>query len=277
MKHAIFLSALLTTSASAQHEHHGHHDHQAEEPVASEESELRDPHAYSGGYTSHSSPYHDPEMPPHLHGTDDLYWALKFDRLEFVSAKEEKPHTSWEINSWLGKSFNKLWLKSEGEYSDKKIKDSENELFWSHAIDPYWDSTLGVRYDAGDFEGKAYAALGIQGLAPYWFETSATLYIGDRGSLGFNAEVEYELLFTQRLILEPRLELDLKDLARKAEGEHPSHIAYGMRLRYEIYRRFAPYLGIEQSHSFRTKKLDLASHDTDGPSTEIMAGLRFWF
>ncbi|RZA15538.1 MAG: copper resistance protein B [Proteobacteria bacterium] len=262
-----------TNIAMAQHEHH----HQEAAPPAHEDTDEgpRDPHAHSGGYTQHSNPYLVEGMPAHSHGGDDSYLALLMERFEIVGTRDEKPAGQFEGELWYGTSFEKWLLRSEGEIFDHKISESENELLWAHAIAPYWDAVAGLRYDAGESTGQGFLALGLRGLAPYWFETNANLYLGDKGRVALNAEAEYELLFTQRLILSPRLEVDMADLFDRDDtlGRSSNNLTVGLRLRYEIYRRFAPYIGLESS-----QYLD-AKDDGDAEAAarnSAVAGVKIW-
>ncbi|RZA19625.1 MAG: copper resistance protein B [Proteobacteria bacterium] len=264
---------LLSNTAAAQHEHH----HQESPTPQTQEADdgPRDPHANSGGYTQHSNPYVVQGMSEHSHGGDDSYLALLMERFEIVGTKDEKPLGQFEGELWYGTSFEKWLLRSEGEVFDHKVSESENELLWAHAIAPYWDTVAGLRYDAGNSVGQGYLALGVRGLAPYWFETNANLYIADEGRTAFKAEAQYELLFSQRLILSPRLELDLADLLKTDErlGRHSEKATFGLRLRYEIYRRFAPYIGLETSQYFGVKE---TSEPQPAVRNSAVAGVKFW-
>ena len=151
---------------------------------------------------------------------------------------------------------------------------------WGHALNAYFDTQLGVRLDQYN-EGKdrQWLAIGIQGLAPYWFELDVTAYVGDDGRTAFSAETEYELLLTQRLILQPRAELNLygKDDLDNRLGSGLSDLALGLRLRYEFSRQFSPYIGVEWTDTYgdTADYRRAAGEDTSG--TQFVAGLRFWF
>jgi copper resistance protein B len=152
-------------------------------------------------------------------------------------------------------------------------------LLWGHAVAAYWDTQLGVRYDSGVGTDRKWLAFGVQGLAPYWFEVEATAYAGEQGRTAFRLEAEYELLLTQKLILQPRIEANFygkRDVAREL-GSGLSDLAAGVRLRYEIRREFAPYIGIERADKFGATAdfARAAGHDTQ--ETRIVAGLCFWF
>src|SRR6185437_4990291 len=98
---------------------------------------------------------------------------LLLDELEYTRGNHGDDGAFLDGQLWYGADFNKLWLKSEGEYAGGKLRDLRTEALWSHAISSYWDSQLGVRQDLGEGPRRTWAALGIQGLAPYWFDIEA--------------------------------------------------------------------------------------------------------
>ena len=136
-----------------------------------------------------------------------------------------------------------------------------------------------MRHDSGVDPSRTWVAFGVQGLAPYWFETEATAYFGEDGRSALRFDAEYELLLTQRLILQPRIEANFygkRDAAREL-GSGLSDVTMGLRLRYEIRREFAPYVGIERARKFGGTKdlVRAAGKDTD--ESRVVAGVRFWF
>jgi len=160
----------------------------------------------------------------------------------------------WDAVAWYGGDFDKLWLRSEGERESHRT-DARIEALWNHAFASYWDWQLGARRDfsggsAHNVPDRTWTAFGIQGLAPYWFEIEATAYVGDGGRTAARVRAEYELLLTQRLILQPELELnwyDRRDRVREIAGGL-SDAEVGLRLRYEIRREIAPYIGVVWKH-----------------------------
>lgn len=241
--------------------------------------DARDPDAYSNGYTLHSGPYLVSPETAHMHGTDDLFWAVQMDRLEQRRSPNERPETAYETDIWLGTSYDKALMRLEGKIEANKLADSTNEILWAHAISTFWDMILGVNYEAGDFKGKGSGAFGVKGLAPYWFESEITVYIGEGQDWKVRSEFEYELLFTQKLILTPRLEFSVanKGDPERGLGSGLREGALGMRLRYEFIRRFGPYLGIEREQSFaETARIAKAKGKNKG-QTDYLGGVRFWF
>jgi Uncharacterized protein involved in copper resistance len=146
-------------------------------------------------------------------------------------------------------------------------------------VTPWWDLLAGVRHDFHPADSQTFAAIGVQGLAPYFFEIEATAYFGEAGQTAARLEAEYELLLTNRLILQPQIQLDLhgRDDPARGIGSGLSTLEIGMRLRYEITRRFAPYLGVVHERAFGDTA-DLrraAGEDTD--DVQVVAGVRIWF
>lgn len=186
---------------------------------------------------------------------------------------------AWELQGWYGGDADKLWLRSEGERSGGRLEDGDVEALWSHAVAAYWDTTLGVRHDLGDGPSRDWLAAGMQGLAPYWFDVEATLYLGSAGRSAARLRASYDLRFTQRLILQPELEANFygrRDPARGL-GRGLTDVQFGLRLRYEIRREFAPYVGVQFVQRLGATA-DLAR--TAGRAVfdrQFVAGLRIWF
>ena len=159
-----------------------------------------------------------------------------------------------ELQSSDKGDVNKLWIKSEGAYSleTDDVEDAEVQALWSHAISPYFDLQGGIRYDL-EPKGRTHAVLGIQGLAPYWFEVDAAFFLSSDGDLSARIEAEYEFRLTQRLILQPRVEAELsaQDIPELETGSGLTSLDAGLRLRYEIVRELAPYIGVEWQSSWR--------------------------
>jgi copper resistance protein B len=233
--------------------------------------DARDPHAYSGGYTL------DPARPLRL-ADEDSFFSLMFDRLESVRTRDNT-HTAYELQARYGRDYNRAVLKAEGEIDGGKLEDAHTELLWSHAVAAYWDTQLGVRYDSGLKPDRRWLAFGLQGLAPYWFEIDATAYVGEQGRTALRFSAEYELLLTQKLILQPRIEANFhgqSDAAREL-GSGLSDAVAGLRLRYEIRREFAPYVGIEWSGKYGGTADHARAGGERTRKAQLVTGLRFWF
>lgn len=185
----------------------------------------------------------------------------------------------WDVTGWIGGDNNRLWLRSEGERQSGAAGEGTLEAFWGRPVAVWWDLLAGVRRDFGPGTSRSYLALGVQGLAPQWLHVEATAYAGEGGQIGAGLEVQYDWLLTQRLILGARGEA-----VAWSEDDTPAGIAsglasgsFGLRLRYEIRREFAPYAGIEWQGLFGdTADLARAAGD-HRRETSIVAGVRFWF
>ncbi len=218
----------------------------------------------------------------HMPGMDMLDNAaigmLLIDQLE-VTHGDGGSGQRWEMQGWYGNDLDKLWLRSEGERSGGRTADADLEASWSHAVAPYWDTQLGVRHDFGHGPARDWAAFGIAGLAPYFFETQATLYVGPSRRTAARLRTDYDVLFTQRLILQPELEVNFygrADLQREI-GSGLSDARLGLRLRYEFRRQFAPYVGVSWTRRFGdTAGLARAAGEAVFDH-QWVAGVRIWF
>jgi copper resistance protein B len=233
--------------------------------------DARDPHAYADGLS----------FGPHrhmMHSDQQSFAALLVDRLEAVRTPDAT-HGAYELEARYGRDYDRAVLKAEGEFADGRLEDARTELLWSHAVATYWDTQLGVRHDSGEHPGRNWLAFGVQGLAPYWFEIDATAYVGDEGRSALRLSAEYELLLTQRLVLQPRVEANLygKRDAERALGAGLSNAVAGLRLRYEIKREFAPYIGVEYAATFGDTADYAEAAGEDAGQTRWVAGLRFWY
>jgi copper resistance protein B len=218
--------------------------------------------------------------PAHDHPVHDnsIRSYVVFDRLEVWNA-DEGAGMEWEGQSWVGTDLNRLWLRSEGERVDGRTHSADLEVLYGHSLSPWWDVVAGIRHDFKPGASQDFAAIGVMGLAPYKFEVAATAYIGQSGQTSARIEVEYETLLTNRLILQPLVEVNLygRDDARRGIGSGLSTIEAGLRLRYEFTRQFAPYVGIVHEHAFGATA-DLLREDGAGTDdTRITAGVRIWF
>jgi len=239
-------------------------------------NDARDPHEYSDGFTLTDGPYAQPG-PRQLKLADEHnFWSVLGDRFEYQEANES---TVYDFQFWYGNTYDRLVVKAEGDIADGALE-SSTDLLWGHALSAYFDTQLGVRLDQYDEgESRQWLAIGLQGLAPYWFELDVTAYVSDNGQTALSAAAEYELLFSQKLIFQPRAELNLygKDDPDYGLGAGLSDIALGVRLRYEFSRQLAPYIGVEWNSAFG-KTADYRRATGEGRSdTQIVAGLRFWY
>lgn len=241
-------------------------------------ADARDPHAYSGGYALGTGLYALGET-RQLHLADEHNFAtLLFDRLERVDGRDGDAG-AYEAQARIGRTYDHLVVKAEGEVAGGKLHEARTELLWGHAVAPFWDAQLGLRHDGGVGRDRAWLAAGVQGLAPYWFEVDITAYVGDRGRTALRLEAEYEWLLTQKLVVQPRIEANLygkRDPERNL-GQGLADLTAGVRLRYEFTRQFAPYVGVERAGLYgQTADLARAGGQRTR-DTRWVAGLRLWF
>jgi copper resistance protein B len=184
----------------------------------------------------------------------------------------------WEGEAWYGGDYDKLWLRTEGE-TVAGTTDGRVEAFWDRLISRWWNLQSGARQDFGNGPGRTWAALGVSGLAPYWFDVEATVYAGEASRTAARVKVETDLLLTQRLIIQPEAEANLygkPDPARQL-GSGLSDLQVGLRLRYEIRRQFAPYAGVVWQRLFGGTANDALAAGTDPSQVQFVAGLRVWY
>ena len=209
---------------------------------------------------------------------DPILTMVKIDQLEKTDIGNDN-NTAWQAQAWLGKDLNKVWLKTEGEVVDNTLEEAEFQLLYSRAIAPYWDAQIGWRHDSKPTPNRDWLAIGVQGLAPYFFDTDVALFIGEGGNVGLRAEFEYELLLSQKWILSPEIEANFfsKNDEDVQTGSGLSDLSAGLRLRYEIKREFAPYLGVEWKKSFGTTADYLREHGEDRSDVQWVLGIKAWF
>jgi copper resistance protein B len=211
---------------------------------------------------------------------NDIFAVFIGDRLEYQSG-EGDDLLLWDVQAWIGEDFHKLWFKSEGVWllNGEKVEEAEVELLYSRNIAAFWDLQMGIRHDFEPDPDRTFAAFGIQGMAPYLFEIEATAYLSEDGDLSVVFEVEYDILLSQRLILQPRFETSLavQEVEEYGVGQGINDIELGLRLRYEIRREFAPYVGISWSRKIGETENLAQAEGEDTNVTSFVAGLKFWF
>ena len=204
--------------------------------------------------------------------------TLMVERLEARVAKGEDAFL-WDLQGWYGGDIDKFVLKSEGEGElGGSVEDAELQALWGHAIGPFFDLQAGARVDL-EPETRSHLVLGVQGLAPYMWHVDGALFLSDRGDITARIEGEYDQKITQALILQPRVELELaaQDIPERGIGAGLTKIEPGLRLRYEIAREFAPYLGVEYEAKLG-ETADLAREEgEDAAGFKLLAGIRAWF
>jgi copper resistance protein B len=203
---------------------------------------------------------------------------VTFNRLEVWDA-DEGTGQSWEGSAWFGTDTDRLWLRSEGERVGGHTESADLEMLYGRSVSAWWDVVAGVKHDFKPGDARTWAALGVQGMAPYRFEVSATAYVGEGGQVAANVEAEYTLRITNRLILQPLVEVDL---AARDDGEYGiasgfTGVEAGLRLRYELTRRFAPYIGVAHERALGDTADLKRSAGESTRDTRVVAGVRIWF
>jgi copper resistance protein B len=207
-----------------------------------------------------------------------IHYRVLFNRLETWDA-DHGDGQAWEGSAWVGSDVNRLWLRSEGEREHGRTEASDLEVLYGRSVSAWWDVLAGVKQEFRPGDSRSWAAFGVQGLAPYKFEVSATAYVGESGQVAATVEAEYELLLTNRLILQPLVEahFSAKHEPEYGNGSGLNTIEAGIRLRYEIDRRFAPYLGVVHERAFGGTADYHRAAGEDVRDTRVVAGVRIWF
>jgi copper resistance protein B len=221
------------------------------------------------------------DMPSHerMGMGDDVFGHFLFNQLE---GRTNDPDNGlrWDMEAWVGSDMNKLWFKSEGFVEHGKVSDGITEALYDRPLPflKYFDAQAGVRYDLDSDPGRLWGAIGVEGLAPYFFEFAPTLYFSDRG-IAARLAGSYDLLITNRLILQPQFELNFYSEGdrRRGIGSGLSDLDTGLRLRYETSRKFAPYVGVTYAGKFG-ETADLTR--TEGrivDDVRFVFGIRSWY
>ena len=182
------------------------------------------------------------------------------------------------MDAWLGKDLNKFWIKSKLERVDGDLEESELQLLYSRGFARYWDVQLGLKHDFDPSPSRTWVAFGIQGLAPYFFESEITFFAGKNGRTALRADFEYEFMLTQKLILTPEIEVNFygKDDREVGIGSGLSDMEARLWLRYEFRREFAPYIGVTYAKTYgKTADFARIAGDND-TNTQITLGIRIW-
>ncbi len=238
--------------------------------------DARDPHANSGGFEYRGMGGWEE--------TDTIaFYRVTFEQLEYRT-NSGSDFLRWDIQGWRGTDYNKLWFKLEGEDEvSSDAADLELQALYSRAVSAFWDFQIGARYDAalgsGSPDDRYFAVIGFQGLAPYWFEMEPVLFVSDKGDVSARLTATYDILLSQYLFLQPRLEVNVAatEDRESGTGKGINDVQIDLRLRYQIRREIAPYIGLAWSRELG----DTADFTrADGGEVDILsfvAGLRVWF
>lgn len=264
MGHAMPAQDAPVDHAQMDHSQHGMHaPDEPRTPIPPITEADRAAASFTGGHAAHD---------------DGTYTFVLIDRLEATDGEHGRGQ-AWEVQAWMGKDIDKLWLRSEGERVEGRTESADVELLYGRAISPWWDLVAGVRHDFKPGDAQSHAALGVIGMAPYKFEVEATAYLSEAGDLSARLEAEYDTLLTNRLILQWLAEAVLhgEDDPARGIGSGLATMEGGLRLRYEIRREFAPYIGIVRERAFGDTAALRRAHGDPVDDTLVVAGMRIWF
>ncbi len=207
------------------------------------------------------------------------FYQVMFNLAEY-QARQGRDGYRWDSEAWFGGDINRLWLKSEGEGALREgVESAEVQALYSRAVGPYFNLQAGVRHDFQPSPNRTYATVGFEGLSPYMFEVEGALFLSTKGDLLGRLEGYYDQRITQRLILQPRVEFNLsaQDVPENRLGAGLTDAELGLRLRYDIRRQFAPYIGVSYvAQTGRTADFTRAE-GKDPSTTSFVAGVRVWF
>jgi copper resistance protein B len=216
--------------------------------------------------------------PPVMDNT--IMWHVLFNQLEGRTNGPDNEFR-WDGQGWIGTDMNKIWFKSEGFVENSKATDGDTEALYDHPIPflRYFDAQAGVRYDLDSNPGRTWGAIGVQGLAPYFFDFEPTFYFSDRGRVAGRLMGSYDLLITNRLILQPQFELNFysKRDPSRGIGSGLSELDTGLRLRYEISRKFAPYIGLAYNGKFGETADFTRAEGSTVNDVRFIFGIRLWY
>ncbi|MCF4167546.1 copper resistance protein B [Zavarzinia compransoris] len=208
-----------------------------------------------------------------------LFTFFQAEQFEY-RANDGHDSLNWDAQGWIGNDDHKAWLKTEGEKpTDGRLEKGEIQLLYSRRISDFFDAQAGVRYDIEPGPERGFGVFALQGLAPYWFEIDASAFVSNEGEVSARFEAEYDLLITQKLILQPTTEVNfaVQSVRERGIGSGINDVELGLRLRYEIERKFAPYIGISWERKIG-ETADIAQDEGEDIDTlSFVTGIRFSF
>jgi len=220
-----------------------------------------------------------PDLPEHGMHRGGVHYLFLADEFEWQEDADAGSTLAWDLSGWVGGDVDRLAFRSEGGRSNGRTEDAELQLLWSHAIGPWWETVAGLRQDFAPGSTQTWTAFGVQGMPLYGLETEATAYIGEGGQSALRLEAEYDVLLTQRLVLQPKAELNVygRSDEQRGVGSGLADASLGLRLRYELSRQFAPYLGVDWNRGYgRTAEMRRDEGERVNEA-RLVAGIRFWF
>jgi copper resistance protein B len=233
-------------------------------------------------YADRIYPKSDMEHSRHEMMKENGAQTIAFISFNLAEYQARKGHDGfrWDGEAWYGGDINRLTLKSEGEgVFGEGIEGAEVQALYSRAIGPYFNAQAGIRQDLGPGPDRTYATVGFEGLAPYWFEVEGALFLSNKGDLLARLEGYYDQRITQKVILQPMAELNfaLQDVPETGVGSGLSDLELGLRLRYEVVKEFAPYVGVEWARKVGDTARFARASGEDANGVSFVMGVRAWF
>ena len=277
------------SSPVGQHAGHGHekpnekpnekpHERPGEKPHTDKNDESQELPPFIPPVTDEDRKAAFPDVEGHAVHDQAVNYFVLLDQFEWQAADEGRG-LDLDATGWIGRDRDRLWLRAEAGSEGDRLGEAQAHVLYGRQFSRWWDIVAGVRQDFRPGPAQTWAAIGVQGLAPYWFEIEATAYVGAAGRTQARFEVEYELLLTNRLVLQPLVEVEIvgKSDPERGVGAGVSTTDAGFRLRYEVRREIAPYLGVAWSNKWgKTADFaEAAGEETGG--ARVVAGLRLWF
>jgi copper resistance protein B len=219
-----------------------------------------------------------PDVPGHAVHDTAIHSFVLFDRLEWQTTRVGRGLVI-DSEGWIGGDRDRLWFRAEGDGNARGVDQANVDVLYGRMFARWWDVVAGVRQDVAPGPARTWAAIGVQGLAPYWFEVDATAYVSASGRVRVRFDVEYELRLSNRLIVQPRIDATVLGTPDRERGLDAGlgMVDAGIRVRYEIRRQFAPYIGVAW-HDARGQTVDVT--DVAGESSRgarLVTGVRMWF
>ena len=251
------------------------------------EDESQEPEAptgidLDGSVTMTQEPQSDWPAPVH---DNQRFTFLRAEQLEYRLRDDGSDVARWEAQGWHGTDYHKLWVKTEGEQSleGPSEGDVEVQALYSQLVAPFWDFQVGARYDRrwgpGPSLDRWFGVVGVQGFAPYEFETELALFVSEDADVSARLTASTDFLFTQRLILQPRFEteLALQEVPEFQVGQGLNYIDLGLRLRYEFKREIAPYIGVNWIRSLGETEDLIRGEGGQVSDLALVFGISLWF
>ena len=273
----IFTTALLLAAPAVAQDHSHHTGHTKPMPEAQEATP-----ADAGDWAADA--LHDPKVMAQARAAlfratrDSRASLVRLDQLEWRMGKA-KDGLAWQGRAWTGGDLDRFLIRSEGAMAGGAVEEGEVRALWSHAIGPYANLETGIRQDFGHGPARTHATLGVDAMLPYWIEAEGAVFLSHKGDVTARVEITHDMRLTNRLILQPRLEaaLSAQDVPALGLGSGITEMSGGLRLRYAIQPRFAPYVGVHRERKFGDTARFARAAGEGTAATSVVAGVFLFF